>query len=235
MHYPSQLSRILTGSALALCCVLTLHAESRTYTSPDGRTLQAEILSAESNTVTLKLTTGQTLTAAVDKFSQADQAFIKEWQKANPVTIKYNFNATYTKEKTDSSKVNRDNHEVVTDTWVCNVKLLNRSGQDLEKVRVDYEIYYEQMSSGKPVMRRMNGSSTLDSIKHLEELTLPTKELKLTTSKLDGGRYYVDGSRPRQKDSISGVALKIYHSGKPAFEWASSGVPKDRAQGDEKK
>jgi len=226
-----------TLKTIPVCCFTLLSlglvahskAEVRTFTSPDGRTLQAEIVSATTDTVALKLANGQALSVAVTKFSPADQTYIAEWAKANPVSIKYNFFASYTKDKRDSSKSFRDNHEITTDTWVCKVKLANKSGQNLENLKVNYEIYFSQISNNQPVVRKMTGSTAIEGLKNLEETTLTTKELKLTTSKLEGGRYYLDGSRPRQKDSIEGLAIKIHHAGKPVFEWASSGVPKDKA------
>jgi len=200
MHFTSTLIRVLAGAALVLS--LPLPTEARTFTSPDGRTLEAEIQSAMADTVTLKLANGQALTVAVTKFSKTDQAYIAEWRKANPVTIKYNFSASYTKEKKDTSKRLENNHEIITEVWVCNIKLANRSGQVLDKVRVNYDIYYTQVSGNQPVLRKMSGSTGLENMKNLQEVTLPTKELKLITSKLEGGRYYEDGSRSRQKDSI---------------------------------
>lgn len=220
---------------IALGSAASLHAEPRTFTSPDGRTLQGEVLSATPDMVTLKLATGPSLTVPINKFSEADQAFITEWRKANPVTIKYDFDASFTKEKTDSSKRSQRNTEITTDTWVCNLKLSNRSNHTLENVKVDYEIYYSQTEGNRVITRKMPGSAVIPSIKHLEQTLVPTKELKLETTKLEGGFYYLDGSRSRQKDAIEGVTLKISHAGKPAFEWASSGVPQDRGATKEKK
>ncbi len=62
--------------------------EPRTFTSPDGRTIQAEIQAATPDRVTLKTTAGQTLVAPIDKFIPADQDHIVAWSKANPVQVK---------------------------------------------------------------------------------------------------------------------------------------------------
>jgi hypothetical protein len=43
---------------------------------------------------------------------------------------------------------------------------------------------------------------------------------------LEGGFYYTDGTKTRQKDSISAMQINIHHDGKQVFSWASAGVPK---------
>ena len=135
MEFPSCLSSPLSAVVMSLLLALSADAAPRTFTSPDGRTLQAEIQSASTDTVTIKLATGAVMTVAVSTFSQADQVYIAEWRKANPVTIKYDFVPAYTKSKTDSSTAKVNNEERTTESWICNVKLLNRSGQTLEASR----------------------------------------------------------------------------------------------------
>lgn len=228
MEFPSCLPHSLLAVVISFLLTLSVDAAPRTFTSPDGRTVQAEIQSATTDTVTLKLATGPVMTVAVSNFSQADQVYITEWRKANPVTIKYDFVPAYTKSKTDSSKAKVNNVERTTESWVCNVKLLNRSGQTLDGLKVDYEIYYSQANGPDSVIRKVAGSAPVASMKHLQEITFQTSPVKLVTSKLDGGFYFSDGSRPRLKDSIEGVALKIRHGGQLVYEWASSGVPKSR-------
>jgi hypothetical protein len=204
-------------------------AEVRTFTSPDGRTLDAEVSSATLDTVTLKLAAGGTIVAPISKFSTADQQFIKEWRKQNPTAIKYSFTSSYTKEKTKSQKSSVGAATVTSDSWICNMKIANRSGQTLEKLKIDYDIFYDNNEGGRVVTRKASGSATIDNIKHLQEVLVPTKELTLQTSQLKGGYYYSDGARARQRDSLSGMVIKISHEGKQVYTWASSGVPEGRA------
>ncbi|HYF37796.1 MAG TPA: hypothetical protein VD994_21015 [Prosthecobacter sp.] len=206
----------------------SLAAEMRTFSSPDGRTVEAEIVAATPDTVTLKLASGQSIVAPVTRFSTQDQEFIGDWRRKNPVAIKYSFAASYTKDKKNSTKRTDDNTVITTDTWVCNMKIANRSGQTLENVKVDYEVFYNQVERGNPITRKSSGTTTIESIKHLQELVIPTKELKLETSQLDGGFYYADGSPSRQRDSLSGMIINLSHEGKKVFSWASGGVPTGR-------
>ncbi|MEM7699439.1 MAG: hypothetical protein AAF236_13660 [Verrucomicrobiota bacterium] len=64
---------------LFLTCGLTnlLAEETRTWTSADGRTLEASMVEATEQNVTLRLSNGQRFTLTLDKLSDADQEFIR--------------------------------------------------------------------------------------------------------------------------------------------------------------
>lgn len=213
---------------MAIAEVAGLQAESRTFTSPDGRTLQAEILKASPESVTLQLTNGQSIVAPVDKFSPEDQAFIAKWRKENPEVIKYNFSASYKEAKINSIKSFKSDHEITTEAWECTVNLGNRSGETLEGLEVEYTIYFTQISNNQPTLRAVSGTSKLPSLRHLQEESFKTKSVQLVSSKLAAGFYYADGSRSRQKDDIEGLSLKIKHAGKIAYEWTSQGLTPER-------
>ncbi len=198
--------------------------EARTFTSADGRTVDADIVAATAENVTLKLTSGQTVVSTLDRFSTSDRAFIAAWLKQNPAKINYSFQVSYTKDKRGSRKQKTGSVSVTIEDWLCRIKLANRSGQDLENVDVNYSIFSEQMDEGRPVLRSTRGKITLPMIRANEELTLQTDEVQLASTQLDGGFYYVDGARARQKDSLAGMAVSVRHAGKTVFEWASKGM-----------
>lgn len=204
----------------------TLHAEVRTFTSPDGRTLQAEIVAATPDRVSLKTATGQPLIVPIDKFIPADQQFINDWRKANPEQIKYRFVADYTKSKASSSKRKENNETITTERWECNMKLTNQSGQTLDGVTVDYTIYFDNIEQGNKVTRSKKGTAKIGAMKNLQQMVVKTEAIELHNVQLEGGFYYTDGSRARQKETLNGMVIHINHGGKKVFTWASSGVPK---------
>jgi len=221
MHSPTR-SAVLGLATLLL--PLTVRAEPRTFTSADGRTIEADIVAATSENVTLKLASGQTVVSTLERFSKADRDFIAAWLKQNPAKINYSFQVSYTKDKMGSSKQKSGSVSVTVENWLCRIKLANRSGQDLDNVEVDYTVFSEQMDEGRPVLRSSRGKVTLPKIRANEELTLQTDEVQLASTQLDGGYYYVDGARARQKDSLAGLAVSIRHAGKTVFGWASKGM-----------
>ena len=78
--------RLLTSLfLLSLAGQTTVRAyEVRTWTSADGRTIQAELLSFDGTNVTVKDTAGQRFTFAKTKLGQADIAYLNEYAKVAP-------------------------------------------------------------------------------------------------------------------------------------------------------
>lgn len=221
MHSPNP-SPALGFATLLLALAAPL--EARTFTSADGRTVDADIVAATAENVTLKLTGGQTVVSTLDRFSPSDREFIAAWLKQNPAKINYSFQVSYTKDKMGSRKQKSGSVSVTVEAWLCRIKLANRSGQDLENVDLNYSIFSEQMDEGRPVLRSTRGKITLPMIRANEELTVQTDEVQLASTQLDGGFYYSDGSRARQKDNLAGMAVSVRHAGKTVFEWASKGM-----------
>lgn len=215
--------------SLAVLSVGLAQAEPRTFTSPDGRTILAEIASATPDRVTLKLANGQTIVAQVDRFVQADQDHIAEWRKANPVQTKYRFTADYTKSKSSSSKQSMGTETITTEMWDCNMKLVNQSGLTLEGVTVEYVIYLDRFSQGNKIVTSQVGKADIGTMKHLQQLVVKTNPVQLQGYELKGGYYYTDGTRPRGKEGIRGMTINIKHSGNTVFSWSSNNVPKGGA------
>jgi len=200
--------------------------EMRTFTSPDKRTMQAEVVAATTDRVTLKTAAGQTIVAPIDKFIPADQEFIGQWRVAHPVQIKYKFAADYTKSKASSTKSKQGATDIITEMWECNMKIANESGQTLDGVTVDYIIYYNEMERGNKIVRQFTGKAAIGTVKNLQQMVVKTEQVKLETSLLQGGFYYTDGSKTREKDSIMGMTIDMNHDGKKIFSWSSKGAPK---------
>lgn len=215
-----------------LASSVPLKAEVRTFTSPDGRTLQAEIVSATSDAVSLKLGSGQVITAPLSKFSPQDQAYVGNWLKTAPKNqpsgvpdIRYDFAISFSKEKVGTRKTKSMNQEITQEEWICKMKINNRSGQPLDNVVANYLIFYSDTSDGKPVVRRVSGQTQVGTIKHLQEVVVPTKSLNLSEYRLEGGFYFSDGTRARRKDNIEGLIVNILVQGKQVYSWSSPGVP----------
>lgn len=60
---------------------LTGSLEARTFTSTDGRTLEAEVVKIEGEAAVLKLANGRSVTVPFKLLVEGDQAYLKEWAK----------------------------------------------------------------------------------------------------------------------------------------------------------
>lgn len=72
-----------------LAAIFTPSIQARTWTSTDGKTLEAEFISATGLEVTIKRDSdGRTFTMPISRLSEADQAFIREEATAKPAEPK---------------------------------------------------------------------------------------------------------------------------------------------------
>ena len=77
---PTRLTRCLGWLAVALVALTgTLHG--RTFTSTDGRTLEADVVKIEGEAAVLQLATGRSVTVPFKLLIESDQAYLKEWAK----------------------------------------------------------------------------------------------------------------------------------------------------------
>jgi hypothetical protein len=216
-----------------LCLVMTiglatgLRGESHTFTSPDGRTLEAEIQSATNDAVTLKVGKDRIFTSPITKFSESDQKHIAEWRKAHPETIKHNFSIDFTKERISQTKLGPT---FTSEGWVCHVTITNRSGQTLDNLEVSYEISVSEnadlngQSQSKPKIRTVEGKLQIPSIKHLEKLSYKTKPFGINLYHGSASRTFdkrIYPGKARQKDGFDGISVRIMQAKQNVFEWGS--------------
>lgn len=78
---------------LALCLLLAIPANARTFTNTAGKTIEAEIINATMTTVTLKLASGKKSNLKLSLLSEADQKHVKKWlaEKLPSVRVTPNF------------------------------------------------------------------------------------------------------------------------------------------------
>ncbi len=70
----------LFPALLFALCLSVAHAESRTWTSTTGKTVEAEFVSSDGKSATLKLDSGKTTKIALSALSQADRDFVNAAQ-----------------------------------------------------------------------------------------------------------------------------------------------------------
>ena len=80
-------------SSLCALALLTPHSVARTFTNTEGKSIEAQIVSATDKDVTLKLPSGKTSTVLLSNLSHADQDHVKSWieEKVPDVRVTPNF------------------------------------------------------------------------------------------------------------------------------------------------
>ncbi|HSJ04960.1 MAG: hypothetical protein ACAI34_14230 [Verrucomicrobium sp.] len=223
------LSSILT---LGFCLGSTelLRADSRTFTSADGRKLVAEIVGATPDTVSLKLADGSTATLPLIRLAEEDREVIGQWRKANPQAIRYNFTVDWTDECVSGKKRARGNGPAIVEAkekWVCHFKVLNRSGMTLENVELRYQIHYVSVDGKAQTSEVVKGRKAIPAVKFNDTAVVDSDVVELDVMQLAPGFTWADPKmRRKENDDIKGVVVTLYHDGKQVHEFVSRGITK---------
>lgn len=207
--------------AAILLALTSLEAVPRNFTSVDGKTVSAELVSADGLQATLKLASGQETVVPLNRLSPADQAFIASWVSSNPQAIRYNFMVDATKEKVNSTEASGRGVTTTTTHWLYHVKVTNRASQPIEGLKVVYQIHYSDVDGKAKSTEVQHGAKDLPPLKPGESASVDTESVKLLSTRLDSGYVWKDRAPARQTDTLKGIAVTITHNGKSVHEYTS--------------
>jgi hypothetical protein len=216
------------GIALVCGAISALQAAPRSFTSTEGKTIEAELVSATGLQATIKLTDGRETVVPLNRLSQADQDFVGQWLAQHPQAVRYNFVVDASKDKVDS-KTKGSNLSITTATatkWLYHVKITNRASEPVNGVIMRYQIHYIDVEGKSKNTEYAFGAKELPMLKPGESTMIDTDPVQLIKTELQGGYVYSDGSRSRQADTIKGLAVTLQYNGSSVFEFATSGVKK---------
>jgi hypothetical protein len=218
----------LTCLAAIIGAMTALHATARTFTSTDGRTIEAEVVSADGLQATLKLADGRQTVVPMNRLSQADQEYLTGWIKANPQAIRYSFTVEATKDKLESKTAPTRDSLVTATThkWYYHVKITNRASQPIEGLKMQYQIHYVDVDGTTKSSEFKSGEKEVPTLKPGGNTTVDTDPVDLVTTQLGGGYIYGSGAKSRQTDTIKGIAVTLEHNGKSVFEFTTGSVKK---------
>ncbi len=221
----------LSCITVLVCGLTALDATARTFTSTDGKTIDAEVLGADGLQATLKLADGRQTVVPLNRLCQADQDFVLNWLKQNPQAIRYSFVVDAAKEKVDSKESRRGVGVSMTTTkWLYHLKITNRASQPVEGLKVSYQIHYTDMDGKAKSTEFKSGTKELPALKAGESTSVDTDAVELVTTKLDSGYAWGNGAPARQTDTLKGIAVTIEHNGKSVHEFTSGTSVKKIAQ-----
>ncbi len=209
----------------------SLRAETRTFTSVDGKTLEAEVVSADASAVTLKLAAGGQTTVPLNRLGETDRQYVKDWVSRNPAAVRYNFNVAWEKETVGSRVGGGDKKiKITTSTYVVHFKITNRSGVPLENLDARLQVYFKAQSSKEPTTDHLDCVRKIPLIKAGETITVDSERVDIQMSELKAGYSYKGGFNVRQSGSIQGVALTLMHGDWQAHDYVSPGVKREAAK-----
>jgi len=69
----------------------------------------------------------------------------------------------------------------------------------------------------------ISGLKIIAYLPYLENSEVETLPVTISTSQLDGNRYYTDGGKSKKRDKLEGIWIKLFHGGEEVGEFKSSG------------
>ncbi len=235
--------------ALSLCCLLIAACSStglgegalRTFTSLDGRSLDATIkgYNARTGKIEIERESGKKLWVLPTVFSEPDQEYVQQWiaadQFMSPAKFKIKVDSekirdTQYEKQSDGSKVKSDE----TTKIIYAITLENRTGIVLEDLRVEFRAFILKHGyEGKQSINRVGGGRlNIDEIATGKKVTEHTQPILLLTDYVTGADYstsyggsvsYSYYAKKTYEDDLKGFWVRVYGpaiDGIPAIrEW----------------
>jgi hypothetical protein len=191
-----------------------LTAQSRIFTAADGRVIEATIIKCDpaNNRVFIQREGGRKIWVQIDIFSEADQAYIKEWIDGDVFMANAKLRVSVKKRKGPSSDSGSTIH--------YDVELDNRSEVSFENVSIDYRLYITERGyngredNDRCVAGRLNvgaikegGKGTFSTIP--EMLLKDFKTVTIITSYDDGSTSHDTEVVKLREDRVEGIWLRI--------------------------
>lgn len=125
-----------------------LRAELREFTSTNGKTMKAELVSHKGGKITLQRGDGVKFEVLPNVFGPDDQIFIKDWMAKTPETISYNFRFKADRKKVDGRSRKVDYYRVKNEKWVYEVSVTNLSRDEASNLKIKYRQFRSNQADG---------------------------------------------------------------------------------------
>lgn len=134
---------------LALLIPLSGRGETafRTFTAPDGRTLEAAIRAYQDSSGKIKIERkgGKTMWVTPAAFSEADQDYIQQWIKADHFmsTMDFRINVSKAKNETDRKDMASGLKEQIKTEVVYTIEMKNNTDTPLDNLDIELRVFVE--------------------------------------------------------------------------------------------
>lgn len=222
-------------------------AEPRTYTNREGKTIEAEIVSVREGNVYLKQG-GRNLVVVFDQLSDPDQEFVRDWAKKNFVyNLTFQAVETELKEQRQADrpeKTETANNSSESEAWKFDIKITNRSGVDINNLKVEYLVMARASTVLDPGLGKKSKKEEGNPVKGTVMVprigntgTAQFSTNPLTLRKVENAtrrsRNYVDADRQvrveyywdkaEYSEKLDGIWIRVFLEDRMIAEWKSQG------------
>ena len=199
-----------------------LHAEEpRTFTDQFGRTIKAEVISVDANTAKVKREDGQVFDLPIEKLSEEDQAWLKNWKspsasEAKPkvfTPVPGSVTISASRGKFDSDTAYQSAYSKATyEEWGFSVQLTNTTLYPIENLRMEYRIYGRL--HGGSQQREQRGVKAIETLGARKSAVFRTKTFRVYRFRSNSGAYTYKGG-------LDGIWARLYCGDVLLGEYAS--------------
>jgi hypothetical protein len=225
------MNRFFRLSFLLLALPICLVAEVFTLTDQQGRSMKADVLSLDKNTVKVKREDGMTFDLPLTTLVENDQQTLREWAKreaAKPPSPDA-IDVLASRTKFDSSKVETPEtleltytdgstryetrtRVTITERWGYSITLTNRSLAPIKKLSVQYRLF---TTLGEQPTKDTMPSLSVESLNPRGNVVLKTSAIPLTKSSYKGTSPKPVGSQ------LQGIWIRVYKGDTLVKEYSS--------------
>jgi hypothetical protein len=212
------LARTFCAIALFTAALVSVHAEVRTLTDKQGRSLQADVIEVTADTVKIKRADGQLFDLPLSTLTETDQKILRELAtklatEIPPTAIEIQLSRGVF----DTKKKDNTGSTTIEEQWGYSVTVFNRSTRKLSDLRFDYVLFVKPATSPgtKPnpsaPFKRTAGSNTVAFLKPISNTVFKTDTIKVYKEKLDPGWIWTgSGNNNTIRDTLTGIWIKVY-------------------------
>lgn len=181
------------ASALTLLVVCSglLHAEVRTLTDQFGRSITADVLALDGDTLKIRRDDGIVFDFPIGNLSADDQKAIREWAAKQTKKVEVEFTpdpkllpASISRVKLKSTTLSQygTDYKYVSEQWGYSVNITNKTRQTVADLRIEYNLFatknYYVSDNGV-----ISGSIPFDAIRPNDTANVKTKGIEVRKEK----------------------------------------------------
>lgn len=230
---------ILACIGLCLCAATWTHAEVRTLTDQFGRTITADVLELDGDTLKIRRDDGVVFDLPIGNLSVEDQKSIRQWAAKQPKKVEAEFqpNPEYlpvglSRVKLSSSTMYQyEGYKHAHEMWGYSIQITNKHLRPIQGLRVEYNLHantFADLGTQRPVV----GTKKLDDLRSRDTTNFKTEGTEVCKRK----SIYTGNSGGEMK----GIWIRVYvgdklvhdmsspENLKESVEWIKPGSPEDR-------
>lgn len=206
---------------LFLCAVTWTHAEVRTLTDQFGRSITADVLELDGDTLKIRRDDGIVFDLPIGNLSLEDQKAIRQWAASQPKKVEAVFepdpkllpcSISRVKLKTTTLTQYSTDYKYSSELWGYSVQLTNKHLRPIEGLRAEYNIFATNAyytGTGNTI----TGTLKYDPIRPNETANEKTKGVEIRKEK---STYWGNSG-----GNVDGVWIRVYYNDKLVHEVVS--------------